>query len=79
MWLLGDKSNRVPPLKVLQSKDVKHLGKRAYKTLNEMRDLARGVHKAGIISGHWNDENQWDLQKVTLMLKIKNYLWEKFL
>ena len=69
MWLLGDKSNGVPPLKVLQSKDVKHLGKRTYKILNKMRDLARGVRKAGIISGHWYDENQWDLQKVTLLFR----------
>ena len=67
--MLGDKSNGVPPLNVLQSKDVKHLGKRAYKILNEMRDLARGVRKAGIISGHWYDENQWDLQKVTLLFR----------
>ena len=65
--MLGDKSNGVPSLKVLQSKYVKHLGKRSYKILNEMRDRARGVHKAGIISGYWYDENRWDLQKITLL------------
>ena len=69
MWLLGDEANGVPPLKILQAKDVNHLGKRAYKSLNEMRDLARAVRKAGIITGYWKDEYIWDLQKVTLLVQ----------
>ena len=69
MWLLGDKANRVPPLKILQAKDVKHLGKRAYKKLNEMKDLARAVRRAGMITGFWKDNFRWDLQKVTLLVE----------
>ena len=70
MWLLGDKSNGVPPLKVLQSKDFKYLGKRACKILNEMRDLTHEVRKAGIISGHWYDENQWKSPKSNTFISL---------
>ena len=48
---------------------MKHLGKRASKSFNEMKDLSRAVRKAGIITGYWKDGYQWDLKKVTLLVE----------
>ena len=68
MWLLGDKANGIPPLKSLRARDVYHLGKRARKTLNEMKDLARAVSRAGTITGHWKGDNfPWTLESATIL------------
>ena len=56
MWFLGDKGNGVSPLKKFQAGDVKHLGNRACKTLNEIKDLARAVYRVGIITKFCEDD-----------------------
>ena len=70
MWLLGDTANGIPPLKRLRARDVYHLGKRARKTLNEMKDLARAISRAGTITGHWKGDNfPWTLESATILFR----------
>ena len=72
MWLLGNKKENVPPLKLLSSRNVDHL-KSGPGNLSKMKQVLLQVESFGRERGLWQSNNVWNGERVT---KLWSGIWK---
>jgi hypothetical protein len=72
MWLLGNKKENVPPLKLLSSGNVDHL-KSGPGNLSKMKQVMLQVESFGRERALWESNNVWNGERVT---KLWSGIWQ---
>ena len=72
LWIIGNKRENIPPLRLLTAANVEHL-KQGRNNLSKMKQVMIQIKKFGVNKGMWENEGNWNGEKITALWSV---IWE---